>query len=162
MSLQKIAYYNDRTSRSEIARAYGLSFHRRIDFDPDVVGYRILLSPEHPRADQCDLITNVDNGCGAGVYKKGDGPTVPIHPHCLCMMEPYVDRGQDCSINVYSNKAAKEYLSKVDDKKRGQIIGVHNSAYKSRWDTGLVSKGVSRDQWRKINMLPKTLVKPVQ
>lgn len=159
---KKISYLNDTLSRSELARSYGMSFHRRIEDDEDIIGYRILLSPDHPKADQCDLITNANNGCGNGVYKKGDGPTVPIHPNCLCMMEPYADIGQECSLKRYSNTSARKYLNSIDDKKRESILGVGNASSKSNWDQGLKSKRIDKSSWKKLNMLPQDQVTPVE
>lgn len=154
---KKIDYNNERVSRTELSRAYSLSFQRQIEEDPDVIGYRFLLSPAHPIPDQCDLCANVNNGGGKGVYKKGDRPSVPVHPHCLCMLEPYVDRGQSLP-KAYTQKAASEYLDGLDEKTRGKIIGVNNSKYKSRYSEGLEKKGVHPNSFPKRNMLPKSLI----
>lgn len=153
----KIDYNNQRLSRSELSRAYGLSFQRQIEEDDVVIGYRFLLSSAHPRPDQCDCMAEVDNGGGRGVYKKGDAPSVPVHTFCLCMLEAWVDRGQALP-GRYTQKNAIEYLDSIDDKKRGQIIGVGNAKYKSSYSKGLKSKDIHPESFPKRTMLPKSLI----
>lgn len=154
---EKINYNNARISRTELSRAYSLSFQRQIEEDDIYIGYRFLLSSAHPRPDQCDCMANVDNGGGRGVFIKGDKPTVPVHPHCLCMLEPYVDKGQKLP-KTYTQKSAVDYLDSLDDKTRGQIIGVNNAKYKNRYSDGLEKRGIHPDSFPKRNMLPKSLV----
>ena len=155
---RKIDYNNERISRSELARAYDLSFHRGIEEDDIIIGYRFLLSPAHPVADQCDLCAGVNNGSGPGIYRKGDRPRVPVHPHCLCMLEPYVDTGKGTP-KSYTDTAAKNYLNDIDENKRKKIIGAGNAQYKSKWQEGLEKKGVAKESWPKRTMLPKNLVR---
>jgi len=76
------------------------------------------------------------------------------------MLESYVDTGKGVP-NKYNDTTAKKYLESVDNKKRGQIIGVNNAEYKSRWQKGLESKGVAKESWPKRNLLPKSLVEGV-
>ena len=150
---QKINYNNDRIARTELARAYELSFKARIMEDENITGFQWVLSNAHPRPDICDFYAELDNGKGVGVYSKNDFPTLPAHSNCLCFKVPYVgDKPHKAT-----KKDAERYLHGLSDKKRGQVIGVGNSKYRSRYLDGLESKGV--DFEGKGNSLPKYLYK---
>ena len=138
----KVDYINRRIARSELARAYDMSFQRQMEEDDDIVlGFKWLLSPAHPRPDICDYHAEVDAyGMGAGVYPKGEGPRVPAHPNCLCSKVPVYDEGQ--RKGRFSQQRAKDYLDSVSEYKRKQIIGAkyaENGDYKR----GLEKQGVN-------------------
>lgn len=82
------AYSNAlRLFRTEINRAHGEAYQAAAFEDPDVIGMRFLLSPEHPRTDICDMHARVNRyGLGPGVYPKGKNPW-PAHPNTTSFVE---------------------------------------------------------------------------
>ena len=157
---KKINYNNSRVAKTELSRSYSEAFHREIEEDSLVGGYRWLLSPSHPITDQCDAMAEIDNGAGKGVYLKGDAPSIPAHPHCLCMLEPWIIQGGK-KPKKYNDAAANKYLGSLSEKKRAQIIGKDNAKYKSNYTKGLKAKGIDKGSFPKRNLLPKRLVEGV-
>lgn len=82
------AYSNAlRLFRTEINRAHGEAYQSAAFEDPEVVGMKFLLSPNHPRTDICDMHARVNRyGLGPGVYPKGKNPW-PAHPNTLSFVE---------------------------------------------------------------------------
>ncbi len=77
-----------RVFRTEINRAHGEAYMAGAEEDPDVVGFRFLLSPRHPRADICDLHASVNRyGLGPGVYPSRERTPWPAHPNTLSFVE---------------------------------------------------------------------------
>lgn len=84
---QKARYIGERIARTEMGRAHWESFAATKLDDPQVAAIRFRLSSDHPHEDICDLITSVDNGWGAGVYRRDSLPPYPFHPNCICWYE---------------------------------------------------------------------------
>ena len=82
------AYSNARRLfRTEINRAHGEAYQAAAFEDPEVIGTRFLLSPNHPEVDICDMHARVNRyGLGPGVYPKGKNPW-PAHPNTLSFVE---------------------------------------------------------------------------
>lgn len=73
--------------RTEINRAHGEAYMTGAMEVEGVVGFRFLLSPNHPRPDICDMHARVDrHGLGPGVYPPGQVPW-PAHPNTLSYIE---------------------------------------------------------------------------
>ena len=157
---QQAKYITERISRTEIARAYDMSVSRAIDDEPDAIGYIWVLSPQHPRPDICDFYAEVDAyGMGPGVYPANAGASIPAHPNCLCSKEiyyrdPLADGNQ---VGRFSKERVNEYLSGIDDKKRGQIIGVENAKSKSTYQAGLEKKGFAPND-TSIKMISQSII----
>jgi hypothetical protein len=134
----KIAYNAERISRTEIATGYGEAFMQRIELDEDATGYKWLLSSRHTVTDECDFYATLDNGAGKGVYKKGDFPSLPAHPQCLCSLVPYY---QDPPEKTTAENARK-HLDSMPESKRAKVIGKESSEYKSRYIDGLRKHGI--------------------
>lgn len=84
-------YQARRIARSEMAEANRQAYRASVNEQPYVVGLRWTLSPNHPRADVCDLLANQDlHGLGPGGYPKGSYPETP-HANCLCGPESIQD-----------------------------------------------------------------------
>ena len=117
----KARYNAERVARTEIARAYGQAKTNTILKDDDVVGYRSVLSSEHPTSDVCDFHADADlYGMGPGVYPKDNGPPYPYHPGCLCRISP-VHRGET---GVFDESKGEKYLSSLSDGKKKDLLGV--------------------------------------
>ena len=84
-ALEKSARYNaERIARTESAAAYGQAQREEMLDDPTVGGCRFLLDARHSVTDECDFYAEADlYGLGAGIYPKGEGPILPIHPNGL-------------------------------------------------------------------------------
>lgn len=80
-----------RLFRTELNRAHGEAYQAAAFEQPDVIGTRFLLSPNHPEADICDMHARVNRfGLGPGVYPKGKNPW-PAHPNTLSYTEVVFD-----------------------------------------------------------------------
>lgn len=78
----------ERIMRTEAANAYTLAYHTESLADEDVVGWRSVLSSAHTDIDICDWWATADlYGMGPGIYPKTNGPDIPYHPNCMCLME---------------------------------------------------------------------------
>ena len=78
------AYWKaERVFRTEINRAHGLAYSAGAQQTPGAIGLKFLLSPLHPKQDQCDMHASVNRyGLGPGVYPFGKSPW-PAHPNTL-------------------------------------------------------------------------------
>lgn len=79
-----------RVMRTEINRAHGEAFMGRARENPDVIGFRFMLSPRHPETDVCDLLAQQNlHGLGPGVYPKAPREACPwpAHPNTLSFLE---------------------------------------------------------------------------
>jgi len=77
-----------RVFRTEINRAHGEAYMASAAEDEDVVGFRFMLSPRHPRPDICDLHASVNRyGLGPGVYPSRERCPWPAHPNTLSFVE---------------------------------------------------------------------------
>lgn len=75
-----------RLMRTELNRAHGEAYRAGLRISPDVAGERFMLSPSHPRPDQCDFHAAANlHGLGAGVYPVGASPW-PAHPNTLSFL----------------------------------------------------------------------------
>jgi hypothetical protein len=116
-----------RLFRTEINRAYGISFQNGLEGDDDVAGTKFKLSPRHPRKDICDMHATVNRyGLGKGVYPKGKNPW-PAHPNTLSYVETvFTDEVTD------QDREGKEdrinWLAKQNGATRIGVLG----AYKNR------------------------------
>lgn len=81
---KKCNYITSRVSRTEMARAYGMSVYRKVHEDDGIIAVRWVLSSGHPVVDICDHYHEVDAfGMGDGVYPARSLPTFPAHPNCV-------------------------------------------------------------------------------
>ena len=82
------AYANARrVFRTEMNRAHGEAYQAGAARHPAVIGMRFVLSPNHPKADICDVYARADDyGLGPGVYPIGKAPW-PAHPNTMSYLE---------------------------------------------------------------------------
>jgi len=140
-AVEKKAINNSqRLARSELSRAYMDAELRRIQDDVDMIGWRSILSPQHPRPDICDFMAQADQyGMGAGVFPKSMGSPLPHHPGCICMVAGVLRQDGDRS-GRHSKTRVKEYLTglknggaKSREKLKG-ILGVEGSMNINEWE----------------------------
>lgn len=93
--IQKKQKYNAmRIARTEIQRAWRVSYVEQAKKLPFVKGIKWNLSKSHPKKDICDdLATANPAGLGPGVYPPDAVPYggMPAHPHCLCYLTTVLD-----------------------------------------------------------------------
>lgn len=87
---EKTRYYAERIARTESARAYYEGQMAEAKTDPDIWGFRWVLSTAHVHSkNDCDCYENsmANMGYGRGVYPKDEVPELPAHPNCMCHLE---------------------------------------------------------------------------
>jgi len=116
---EKLRYYADRIAKTELHRATTNKRAREYLEDSHVEYVRFEMSSSHPKVDICDYYANIDYGYGAGIIKKEDMVTLPLHPNCHCVYAPYYGK--------VKKKAVKDPVKKVMDKfnsyDKRQILG---------------------------------------
>lgn len=122
---EKTRYYGERIARTESARAWFDGYLAENQDNDDVWGYRWVLSSRHHLVgfDQCDVIANMDVGFGPGIYPKNKVPSIPRHPHCMCMTEVVFSwevKNIDRKINP--NKARK-YINGLSEYQKKILFG---------------------------------------
>lgn len=122
---EKSRYHAERIARTEAARAWFDGFIAKNQNDADVWGYRWRLSSRHGLVpfDQCDVCANMDVGFGKGIYPKGKVPSIPRHPHCMCMLQIiYVWEIED--EKQFNSKKAREYIDSLPEVRQQQLFGI--------------------------------------
>lgn len=90
----------ERTVITEQARAYNQGVFDDFYDDDVVTGYNVVLSPQHPRYDICDVLADQNP------YTKEAVPDMPPHPNSWTTIQPYTG---DKKTNQYNpQKAARE------------------------------------------------------
>lgn len=161
VALEKKAINNsENLARTEISRAYQDATMRRMQDDPDVIGWRWQLSPSHPRPDQCNTYAEWNAfGRGEGVYPVNEGPPFPAHNRCLCMIEEVLV-GEAPESGRFSHERGREYFTSLkkgteeDREKLKSMVGVKGMRNMNEWQKNL--KGWNGVQ--KQTPLPKDLV----
>lgn len=151
---------SERLSRSELSRAYSESEVRRMLDDEDIIGKRHVLSPSHPRPDECNFHAEVDGWrMGAGVSPVGQGTPLGIHSRCICMFEDVLRKDGD-RVGRFSKEKTQGYLqglkdgSKKDRDKLQGIVGKKGMENLDDWEKNL--KGWKGEQ--DLTALPTELV----
>lgn len=89
-------YAARRLARTEVSRAFNEASRRAAELNPFVDGVKWNLSGSHDEPDECnDRANRSSRGMPRGVYRFGDEPRMPSHPHCRCFWTPYVGRSDD-------------------------------------------------------------------
>jgi hypothetical protein len=118
---EKTRYYAERIARTEASRAWFDGYVAERQENPDIWGYRWRLSSRHPIYDQCDVCAHMDVGYGPGFYPKNKVPSIPRHPHCMCMLEDVFSWEQDG--NKIQPAGARKYLDSLSDGKKMSLFG---------------------------------------
>ncbi|MGW8179071.1 MAG: hypothetical protein ACWGQW_09945, partial [bacterium] len=88
--MREKALYHARTlARTELNRAFNENMRRRAENSPTTIGWKVSLSPSHPRPDICDDLV------GDFYFRDGfKGMRLPPwHPNCMCIAQPIIDTG---------------------------------------------------------------------
>lgn len=119
----KAAYRAERIARTEASRLYYESFIAKHQGNPDVVAYQWLLSPRHRIFDQCDVCANINIGYGKGIYPKNLIPSIPRHPHCMCMIKA-VHRNSMKKKHSLDINMAREYFNGLSERHLQDLFGI--------------------------------------
>jgi hypothetical protein len=135
--LEKPRYVAERIARTEAACAWFDGYLADSAQDDDVWGFKWHLSSRHKYMpfDQCDVCANANWGFGRGVYPKKNLPSIPQHPHCMCMLEKvYTWEIEDEKFNP---GGAKEYIDGLSQDEKQALFGVGGAKeYQQAGDLG--------------------------
>jgi len=80
-------YYAECKARVQSAKAYYRSQIERASKDPDIFGFRWVLSSAHVHTDNdcvCYNYSKMNIGYGEGIFPKNTVPFLPAHLDCMC------------------------------------------------------------------------------
>lgn len=120
---EKTRCHAERIARTEAARAWFDGYIAARENDEDIWGYRWQLSSRHHLCpfDQCDVCANMDVGYGKGIYPKHKVPSIPRHPHCMCMLEDVFS--WERKGKRIKPEGARRYIDSLDDQKKRALFG---------------------------------------
>ena len=123
---ERTRYYAERIARTETAKAWYDGFIVRAKADSDVVAFRWNLSSRHPVYNICNLYAYADlYGLDAGIYPMDAVPSIPVHPHCMCMLSEVYKGEVDASQSKdNAKKGGEEWLDGLSSIERKQLLGV--------------------------------------
>lgn len=124
--------YKDRyvgLNNTEGARANYEAMVKKTKNEPNLFGYRWVLSPAHYRFpfDICDVNANANVGYGKGIYRKDKVPVYPAHKHCMCIIKPVYknDVGKKLN-NKFNDNGIIEYIDKLSLQDRNRLFNKSN------------------------------------
>ena len=130
-----------RVMRTEINRAHGEAYMAGAEAAQGVVGFRFLLSPNHPRPDICDLLARQNlHGLGAGVYPTRQDTPWPAHPNTLSFVVA-VFADEVTAEDRAGKETTLEALGRLAPELRAGVLGPTKAGY---FDQGLLSKNAVR------------------
>ncbi len=116
-------YAARRLARTEVSRAFNEASRRSAELNPWAEGVKWNVSGNHPKADECDEKAHRSSrGMPSGVYRFGDEPRMPSHPHCRCWWSPYVARTDD-EVVAQLRRQADETDETPFSRERGGLFG---------------------------------------
>lgn len=120
IAIQERTRYNAmRLARTEFQRAWFYGQIARYQTDRFVFGFCWQLSSRHKYVsfDLCDVCVNMDVGFGRGVFYKNCIPIAPLHPNCMCMIDPVfitdIEKG-----SRFQPELATEYIKSLTYKQK--------------------------------------------
>lgn len=133
-----------RIAKTETGRAYASAYQANVDNDPDLVGTRFVLSPNHPRVDICDLHARANlYGLGPGVYPPGKNP-YPAHPETLSYVEA-VFKEDVSSSDRRQQQSVKDWLMQQNRQTKIDVLGGRNKAI--AFERGLIGVQSINTPW---------------
>lgn len=132
-----------RVMRTEINRAHGEAYMEGAARARGFVGFRFLLSPQHPRADVCDLFAAQNlHGLGAGVYPDRKACPWPAHPNTLSFVVA-VFEDEVSAEDRAGRESTLQALQRLAPEVREGVLGQTKATY---FDAGLLSRGMVRSR----------------
>ena len=130
-----------RVARTELNRAHGEAYMAGAEQTPGFMGFRFLLSPQHPRADICDLLAEQNlHGLGKGVYPTRQATPWPAHPNTLSfVVAVFADEVGDAE--RAGQETPTQALARLAPEIRAGVLGPTKATY---FDQGLLTRGMLR------------------
>ena len=130
-----------RVMRTEINRAHGEAYMAGSAALPDVIGFKFLLSPRHPRPDVCDLLARQNlHGLGEGVYPDRKRCPWPAHPNTLSFVVAVMAH-QVSEADQAGRETTLQALDRLGPEIRAGVLGPTKADY---FDRGLLRTGMVR------------------
>jgi hypothetical protein len=130
-----------RVMRTEVNRAHGEAYMAGAERTPGFVGFRFLLSPNHPRPDICDLLSRQNlHGLGPGVYPTREQTPWPAHPNTLSFVV-MVFADEVSPADQAGQETTAEALARLAPDLREGVLGPTKAGY---FDKGLLTRGMVR------------------
>jgi hypothetical protein len=136
-----------RVVRTEINRAHGEAYMEGAARAPGFVGFRFLLSPQHPRHDVCDLFATQNlHGLGAGVYPDRQACPWPAHPNTLSFVVAVFEE-EVTAADRAGRETTVQALQRLAPEVREGVLGQTKATY---FDAGLLGRGMVRSRLRDV------------
>lgn len=141
------AYANAlRVFRTELNRAHGQAYQAGAGANPDVIGMKFNLSPNHPRVDICDAHARANlYGLGPGVYPVGQAPW-PAHPNTMSYLTA-VFRDEVSAADRAGRQDRIAYLRDLPDDVQDRILG---AAKAKALRAGVLHENDIETPWKKL------------
>lgn len=137
-----------RVLRTEINRAHGEAFMATGERTPGFGGWRFMLSPNHARADICDLLAAQNRyGLGPGVYPDRARTPWPAHPNTISFVQ-IVFKEEVSEADRAGKETELEALQRLSPELREGALGQTKAEY---FDRGLIGKGMIRSSLKNVN-----------
>lgn len=137
----------DRVMRTEINRAHGEAYMEGAARASGFVGFRFLLSPQHPEPDICDLLASQNlHGLGAGVYPSREQCPWPAHPNTLSFVVAVFD-DEVTDADRAGKETELQALQRLAPDVRAGALGKTKAEY---FDQGLLTRNAIRSPLRAV------------
>jgi hypothetical protein len=142
------AYFKaERVFRTELNRAHGLAYEAGAAQTPGAIGLQFLLSPAHPRPDQCDLHASANlYGLGRGIYPFGRSPW-PAHPNTLSY-QVIVFEDEVTDADREGRESALDWLGAQDAATQTSVLG--GRAKRAALVAGVLKESDIRVPWQEL------------
>jgi hypothetical protein len=138
----------ERVLRTEINRAHGEAYASGAEKAPGFVGFRFLLSPQHPRHDICDLLAAQNRyGLGPGVYPDRKRTPWPAHPNTLSFIVAVFEE-QVTQADRDGQETELQALQRLAPEVRAGVLGQTKATY---FDKGLLTRGMIRSPLKRVD-----------
>ncbi|WP_367846465.1 hypothetical protein [Rhodoferax sp. WC2427] len=137
-----------RVFRTEANRAHGTAYMQGAAQTPGFVGFKYLLSPQHPKPDICDLLAAQNlYGLGQGVYPSADRCPWPAHPNTLSFVN-IVFASDLTTADAAGKETVTDAMGRMPPDVREGILGQQKATL---WDEGKLSQGMIRSPLYAVN-----------
>lgn len=137
--------YALRVFRTEINRAHGEAYMASGENNQDFVGWRFMLSPNHPQADICDMHARANlYGLGPGVYPSREACPWPAHPNTISFVE-IVFKDEITEADRQGRTDPIAWLNDQSEARQRSILGDHKAA---ALRAGILAKNEINTPWK--------------
>lgn len=121
---ERMRYFAQRISQTEIHRAYMAREAAALNADPDVEFVQVRRAPGRQSECICDLYAGRDRyGLGPGVYPKATAPVPTFHPFCRCVLVARLDLTGRRVAGAENIDADRYFLERLGAPIAARIVG---------------------------------------